>query len=62
MVFIPGAVPTPLPEAQPEHHDHYLPDNEWGAIVRGAQAARAESSESETDFTEDDFDDAELED
>jgi hypothetical protein len=51
MVRIPGMAPVP-PEQQPEqpeHDDHYLPDEVWGQVLRDAKAFRAESDESETD-------------
>lgn len=66
MVFIPGMLPEPLPEPpeqpEPEHHDHYLPDEVWGQVLRDAKAIRAESDESEEDFEETGFDESELED
>lgn len=64
MVYIPGSVPQPLPEQpdEPEHHDHYLPDDVWGQVLRDAKAIRAESEESEKDFEESDFDISEVED
>jgi len=44
----PGVTPNPQPE-DPKHHEHYLPDDQWGQVVRDAQKFRAESDESETD-------------
>jgi hypothetical protein len=61
MVQIPGMAPTPPPEQpEPEHHDHYLPDELWAKVVRDAQACRAESEEDECAFEECDFDESEL--
>lgn len=60
MVQVPGRLPDIQVSKEPEHHDHYLPDNIWGDIVRGAQQCREESNESETDYAEEDFNDVEV--
>jgi hypothetical protein len=39
--------PRTLPP-QPEHDDHYLPDDVWGQVLRDAKRIREESDESET--------------
>ena len=49
MARVPGTVPAPVPGPEPEHHEHLLPDEDWGAAVRRAKQIREESDESETD-------------
>lgn len=48
MANVPGVTPNPQPET-PAHHEHYLPDDQWGQVVRDAQKFRAESDEPEAD-------------
>jgi hypothetical protein len=40
--------PENLPP-EPEHDDHYLPDDLWAKVCADAEKIRAESPESETD-------------
>jgi hypothetical protein len=49
MAKVPGIVPDPQPEQPPENPDHYLPDAEWGQVLRDAARIRREADESETE-------------
>jgi hypothetical protein len=48
MARVPGVTPDPQPDEVP-HHEHLLPDEAWGEVVRRARRIREESDESEVD-------------
>lgn len=49
MAKVPGLEPDPQPAQEPEHHDHYLPNEVWAKVLRDAKRFREESDESETE-------------